>query len=29
MDRRVETSVAFIKIIQNNGRNFLGKLIMM
>jgi hypothetical protein len=29
MDRRVETLVAFIKIIKNNGRSFLGKLNMM
>jgi hypothetical protein len=28
MDRRVETLEAFVKMVQDNGRNFLGKIIM-
>ncbi len=28
MDRRVKTLEAFVKIVQDQGRNFLGKIIM-
>jgi hypothetical protein len=29
MDQRVETLVAFVKLIQNKGKSFLGKIITM